>query len=106
MLAHLEADRARITDLEAQILHLEHSLRALRIEKSQAQRRLDSYTYPVLTLPNEIVSEIFMRFLPTYPRFPPFTGILSPTILTQICRKWREIALGTPALWSVMSNET
>jgi hypothetical protein len=105
MLTQLEADRTRVTDIEAQILHLEHSLRALWIEKSLAQERLDSYTYPVLTLPNEIVSEIFMRFLPTYPRFTPFTGILSPTILTQICRKWREIALGTPALWSVMSDD-
>ncbi|KAJ7885252.1 hypothetical protein B0H13DRAFT_2277894 [Mycena leptocephala] len=25
--------------------------------------------------------------------------------LTQICRKWREIALGTPALWSVLSYD-
>jgi hypothetical protein len=105
MLAHLEADRARVTDLEAQILHLERSLSALRNEKTLVQERLDSYKYPVLALPNEIVSEIFMHFLPTYPRFPPLTGILSPTILTQICRKWREIALGTPALWSVLSYD-
>ncbi|KAJ7875458.1 hypothetical protein B0H13DRAFT_2550128 [Mycena leptocephala] len=104
MLAHLEADRARVTDLEAQILHLERSLSALRNEKTRAQERLDSYKYPVLTLPNEIVSEIFVHFLPTYPRFPSQTGILSPTMLTQICRTWREIALGTPALWSVMSD--
>ncbi|KAJ7840346.1 hypothetical protein B0H13DRAFT_2287126 [Mycena leptocephala] len=104
MLAHLKADRTRVTDLEAQILHLERSLSALRNEKTRAQERLDSYKYPVLTLPNEIVSEIFMHFLPTYPRFPPLTGILSPTILTQICRKWREIALGTPALWRIMSD--
>ncbi|KAJ7840366.1 hypothetical protein B0H13DRAFT_2677002 [Mycena leptocephala] len=104
MLAHLEADRAHVTDLEAQILHLGRSLSALRNEKTRAQERLDSYKYPVLTLPNEIVSEIFMHFLPTYPRFPPLTGILSPTILTQICRKWREIALGTPALWRIMSD--
>ncbi|KAJ7820789.1 hypothetical protein B0H13DRAFT_2451401 [Mycena leptocephala] len=104
MLAHLEADRARVTDLEAQILHLERSLSALRNEKTLAQERLDSYKYPVLALPNEIVSEIFMHFLPTYPYFPSLTGILSPTILTKICRKWREIALGTPALWSVMSD--
>ncbi|KAJ7820796.1 hypothetical protein B0H13DRAFT_2291934 [Mycena leptocephala] len=104
MLAHLEADRTRVTDLEAQILHLERSLSALRNEKTLVQERLDSYKYSVLTLPNEIVSEIFMHFLPAYPRFPPLTGILSPTILTQICRKWREIALGTPALWRIMSD--
>ncbi|KAJ7866328.1 hypothetical protein B0H13DRAFT_1898144 [Mycena leptocephala] len=96
MLADLEADRARIADLESQIS-------ALRKEKNLAQERLDSYKYPVLTLPNEIVSEIFIHFLPTYHRFPPLTGLFSPTLLTHICRTWREIALRTPALWSAIS---
>jgi hypothetical protein len=104
MLANLEADRARIADLETQILHLERSLSALREEKIIAQERLDSYKYPVLTLPNEIVSDIFIHFLPAYPLCPPLTGLLSPTLLTHICRRWREIALGTPALWSTIST--
>ncbi|KAJ7887382.1 hypothetical protein B0H13DRAFT_892533 [Mycena leptocephala] len=95
----LEADRARVAALAAQIEHLERSLSALRTEKALAEKRIDAYKYPVLTLPNEITSEIFVHFLPVYPRFPPLTGILSPTLLTQICRRWREIALGTPALW-------
>ncbi|KAJ7909680.1 hypothetical protein B0H13DRAFT_2661362 [Mycena leptocephala] len=104
MLSGLEADRARVAELEAQISHLERSLSALRIEKMLAQERLDSYKYPVLTLPNEIVSDIFMHFLPPYPLFPPLIGLLSPTLLTQICRKWREIALGTPPLWSAITS--
>ncbi|KAJ7820797.1 hypothetical protein B0H13DRAFT_2682235 [Mycena leptocephala] len=104
MLAALEADRARIADLEAQILHLERSLSALQIEKTLVQNRLDSYKYPVLRLPNEIVSDVFMHFLPPYPLFPPFIGPLSPTLLTHICRRWREIALGTPALWRAISS--
>ncbi|KAJ6577973.1 hypothetical protein B0H19DRAFT_1122031 [Mycena capillaripes] len=98
MLAGLEADRVRVAQLEAQILHLERSLSELRIEQSLTQERLDSYTYPVLTLPNEIISEIFIHFLPTYPFCPPLTGVLSPTILTHIFRRLREIALGTPVL--------
>ncbi|KAJ7841549.1 hypothetical protein B0H13DRAFT_2676765 [Mycena leptocephala] len=104
MLPGLEADRARVADLQAQISHLERSLSALRIEKTLAQERLDSYKYPVLTLPNEIVSEIFMQFLPPYPLYPPLIGLLSPTLLTHICRKWREIALGTPSLWSALTT--
>ncbi|KAJ7866327.1 hypothetical protein B0H13DRAFT_2670755 [Mycena leptocephala] len=104
MLPGLEADRARVADLEAQISDLERSLSALREEKNLAQERLDSYKYPVLTLPNEIVSNIFVHFLPAYPHYPPLTGLLSPTLLTQICRRWREIALGTPALWSAISS--
>ncbi|KAJ7935142.1 hypothetical protein B0H13DRAFT_2472959 [Mycena leptocephala] len=98
-LVMLEADRTRAADLEVQILELERSLSALRNEKVLVQERLDSYKYPVLTLPNEIVSEIFIHFLPVYPLCPPLAGILSPTSLTQICRKWRDIALATPALW-------
>ncbi|KAJ6541439.1 hypothetical protein B0H19DRAFT_1077284 [Mycena capillaripes] len=66
MLANLETDRARAAALEAQILDLEHALSALRIEKAPVQERLDSYKYPVLTLPNGIVSEIFVHFLLAY----------------------------------------
>ncbi|KAJ7917678.1 hypothetical protein B0H13DRAFT_2657737, partial [Mycena leptocephala] len=69
MLTNLDADRSRVADISAQILDLERSISALRIEKTQAQERLDSYKYPVLTLPNEIVSEIFIHFLPPYPLF-------------------------------------
>ncbi|KAJ7818137.1 hypothetical protein B0H13DRAFT_2682936 [Mycena leptocephala] len=104
MLPGLEADRARVADLEAQILLLERSLSALQEEQILVQERLDSYKYPVLTLPNEIVSDIFMHFLPDYPPFPPLTGLLSPTLLTRICRKWREIALSTPTLWSAITS--
>ncbi|KAJ7629657.1 hypothetical protein DFH06DRAFT_1225055 [Mycena polygramma] len=84
MLTTLEADRIRVAELQTQILQLERSLSELRLQHSQAQQRLDSYRYPVLMLPPEIVCEIFIHFLPTYPGFPPLTGILSPTLLTQI----------------------
>ncbi|KAJ6544000.1 hypothetical protein B0H19DRAFT_293448 [Mycena capillaripes] len=40
-----------------------------------------------------------------YPSCPPLTGILSPNILTQICAKWREIALFAPVLWRAISLE-
>ncbi|KAJ7875241.1 hypothetical protein B0H13DRAFT_2348200 [Mycena leptocephala] len=70
-----------------------------RREAELAQERLDSYEPPILMLPNEITLEIFIRFLPIYPLCPPLTGLLSPTLLTHICRRWREIALGTPELW-------
>ncbi|KAJ6602791.1 hypothetical protein DFH09DRAFT_1125520 [Mycena vulgaris] len=92
----LAADRARIAAAEAQILDLQRSIRHLR-------DRLDSYKYPVLTLPNEIISEIFIHFLPAYPLCPPLCGSLSPNLLTQICRKWRDVALATPQLWRAVS---
>ncbi|KAJ7113015.1 hypothetical protein C8R44DRAFT_552140, partial [Mycena epipterygia] len=89
----------RITALDAQISDLERSLLSLRNECRMAQARLDAHVYPVLTLPDEIVSEIFVGTLPEYPLSPPVYGLLSPTSLSQICHQWREIALSTPMLW-------
>ncbi|KAJ6468679.1 hypothetical protein C8R47DRAFT_1151328 [Mycena vitilis] len=104
MLAELEADRLRVAELRVHILHLERTLSELRLQQSKAQERLDSYTYPVLTLPTELVSKIFTHVLPPYPDFPQLAGPFSPTPLTQVCQRWREIALGTPALWSFISS--
>ncbi|KAJ7883947.1 hypothetical protein B0H13DRAFT_2667062 [Mycena leptocephala] len=78
------ADRARVADIETRILDLERTLAELRLEKTIVQERLDSYKYPVLQLPNEIVSEIFTHFLPIYPLCPPVAGFLSPTVLTHL----------------------
>ncbi|KAJ6589333.1 hypothetical protein B0H19DRAFT_1103617 [Mycena capillaripes] len=99
MLSNLAADRARIADLDVQISALEKSLLILKKERQSAQARLDAYIYPALKLPNEIVSHIFVGFLPDYPLCPPLFGALSPISLGHICRKWRAIALSTPMLW-------
>ncbi|KAJ7187853.1 hypothetical protein C8R46DRAFT_3014 [Mycena filopes] len=99
----LQADRRRIVEIDAQISELEAALSDLRAKKAIAQERLDSYKYPVLTLPPEIALEIFTHFLPTYPDCPHPDGRDSPTRLTQICRAWREISLGTPSLWRAMA---
>ncbi|KAJ7799747.1 hypothetical protein B0H14DRAFT_1702504 [Mycena olivaceomarginata] len=71
--------------------------------RSQKQQVPDTYKYPVLALPNEITIDIFTHFMPIYPLCPPLTGLYSPSLLTQICRRWREIALATPALWRAIS---
>ncbi|KAJ6483087.1 hypothetical protein C8R45DRAFT_787134, partial [Mycena sanguinolenta] len=89
----------RLSDIETQMLDLARSLSALLAEQKVVQERLDSYKYPVLTLPNEMVSEIFIHCMPPYPQCPPLSGALSPTSLAHICRKWRAVALATPELW-------
>ncbi|KAJ7044672.1 hypothetical protein C8F04DRAFT_593641 [Mycena alexandri] len=101
-MATLDAQRTHAANLDIQILALERSLTALRAQRTMVQERLNSYIYPVLTLPNEIVSEIFIRFVPVYPERPSRDGIHSPNNLTHICRKWRDIALATPDLWRAM----
>ncbi|KAK6977945.1 F-box domain-containing protein [Favolaschia claudopus] len=106
MLDLLEADRAFVAENEAQILDLEAQITArqrwidlLRDAQRAAKQRLSSYKYPVLTLPNEILGEIFMHFLPPYPDPPPLVGNLSPICLTHVCRRWRDVACKTPSLW-------
>ncbi|KAJ7186622.1 hypothetical protein C8R46DRAFT_879741 [Mycena filopes] len=93
------ADRALLADIDTRIANLEQALAQLRTAKESAQARLDAFKYPVLTLPVDIVSEIFTQFLPAYPLCPPLIGFSSPTLMTYICRLWREIALSTPTLW-------
>ncbi|KAF7289547.1 F-box domain-containing protein [Mycena kentingensis (nom. inval.)] len=50
-----------------------------------------------LTLPTEIVVEIFSAYLDP---LPALRGAGSPIRLGQICRLWRDIAHGTPTLWA------
>ncbi|KAJ7148445.1 hypothetical protein C8R43DRAFT_518613 [Mycena crocata] len=101
--AELEADRARVIEIDSQLLDLNESMPLLQFERQTIQDRLDAYIYPVLTLPTEITSEIFIRFLPPYPLCPPMTGSSSPTLLTHICRTWRDIASATPTLWRAVT---
>jgi hypothetical protein len=75
-------------------------LRALDARRKVLKAHLDAYIYPVLTLPNEIVSEIFLHTLPSALSDHCPSSTQGPLLLGQICRKWREIALFTPALWS------
>ncbi|KAJ7108424.1 hypothetical protein C8R43DRAFT_1243512 [Mycena crocata] len=92
-------DRAHIAEIDAQVRDLQESICLLQTQRKVFQDRLDAYKYPVLTLPNEITSEIFVHFLPPYPSCPPMEQGLLPFLLTHICRAWRNIALATPTLW-------
>ncbi|KAF7353319.1 F-box domain-containing protein [Mycena sanguinolenta] len=103
MLSTLEADRAHVAALTAQILDLENSIRVLQLEREKAQSRLDSYKYPVLALPTEIVTEIFLRIPPSYPVVPSPAETRSLAALACICREWREIALSIPSLWKAIN---
>ncbi|KAJ7183640.1 hypothetical protein C8R46DRAFT_1067532 [Mycena filopes] len=95
----LEAERTHAANLDVQIQTLLRSVSSLLEQRRLVQERLDTYKYPVLTLPTEIICEIFTQLMPVYPACPPLDGVLSAANLTQICRTWRDVALATPALW-------
>ncbi|KAJ7477039.1 hypothetical protein B0H11DRAFT_1308216 [Mycena galericulata] len=96
--------RNRLAELDSQIAVLE-------AERKMIRKELDSIVYPVVTLPVEVTSEIFLccvlssesedvRLPFGYsPVSPPL-----PLLLTWVCQTWRNIALKTPRLWASFSG--
>ncbi|KAJ7621749.1 hypothetical protein DFH06DRAFT_948572, partial [Mycena polygramma] len=92
----------RLAELDAQIPVLE-------AERRKIQRQLRTLKFPVLTLPVEVTSEIFICCLP--PAFSKDTGfdiehgwmrpllVGAPLVFLHVCRAWRDVAIGTPRLW-------
>ncbi|KAJ7123159.1 hypothetical protein C8R44DRAFT_785433 [Mycena epipterygia] len=83
--------RDRLAEVDAQISVLEAERKIIR-------RKMRKISYPVLELPPEIKSEIFLHCLPNLPSNP--SPLKAPLLFLGICRGWREIALQTPALWA------
>ncbi|KAK7016049.1 hypothetical protein R3P38DRAFT_2994962 [Favolaschia claudopus] len=73
------------------------------VMRKRRQDDVPSDKCPLLSLPNETISEIFIRFLPLYPEPPPVAGLYSPIVLTHACHLLREIARATPELWRAIN---
>ncbi|KAG1747856.1 uncharacterized protein EDB91DRAFT_47548 [Suillus paluster] len=52
-------------------------------------------------LPTEVLSHIFVFCLPEVKYLSPASK-LAPMLLTRICRRWREVAVGMPSLWCML----
>ncbi|KAF7294081.1 hypothetical protein MKEN_01454700 [Mycena kentingensis (nom. inval.)] len=65
---------------------------------------LQASTFPVLTLPNELTSLIFIACLPNAGGVRP-SAKRAPLVLLGICRHWRSVALHTPELWASLDLE-
>ncbi|KAF7346023.1 F-box domain-containing protein [Mycena sanguinolenta] len=66
---------------------------------------LDVAVSPILALPVEILSEIFVHCLPTSHTNREWNTAHpseAPMLLLHVCRIWREIAIDTSALWAKM----
>jgi hypothetical protein len=88
--------RARLAEIEARMEGLTSQIALLRVEKEEILGNLESVTYPVLTLPPEIVSEIFLHYVGS----SPLRGKQDPLRLASVCTVWRAIAISTHALWT------
>ncbi|KAJ6560378.1 hypothetical protein B0H19DRAFT_1376147 [Mycena capillaripes] len=93
--------RARLAEIDAEMVQQYQRLKELHDSRVSVQSLLNAaLVYPVLTLPVEITSEIFVRCLPI-----GNARVLlkeAPFLLLKICRQWREIALSTPRLWTTL----
>ncbi|KAJ7486614.1 hypothetical protein FB451DRAFT_1126863 [Mycena latifolia] len=103
-LRHLDSDfplqdsslQDRVPLLEI-ILHDERRVRLTK-ELENLRQSLASIVYPILTLPFELTSEIFLHCLPNTPIEPSPTT--APLLLTRVCKQWRDIALAEGRLWA------
>ncbi|KAJ6477528.1 hypothetical protein C8R45DRAFT_1216530 [Mycena sanguinolenta] len=83
--------------LRNQLSELDALISSLTTERQRLRRVADTIVYPVLSLPPEITTEIFLRCIPPQSNLSEF--LEAPLLLAQICRQWRQIALDIPHLW-------
>ncbi|KAF8187226.1 hypothetical protein K438DRAFT_1545995, partial [Mycena galopus ATCC 62051] len=88
----------RKTQIQSEIRRYKSYIADLEAQERSLDTELDLRVYPVLTLPNEVVSLIFVHCLPDHDRVRP-SPRRAPLLVAQICTLWREIALSTGQLW-------
>ncbi|KAJ7149202.1 hypothetical protein C8R43DRAFT_504812 [Mycena crocata] len=96
------AHRRRLEDLEVQILRFQAQIDALRGERAELKEKLAGIVFPILTLPNEITSEIFVQCLPANGRVRPSEDV-APLSLMKVCRHFRQVAVATPIMWTSLT---
>ncbi|KAJ6599996.1 hypothetical protein DFH09DRAFT_1021343 [Mycena vulgaris] len=94
--------RNRRSSLDASISQQERSLKQLKDEREAVQRQLDGFVYPILSIPPEITSDIFVWCSALDLGSPD--SARPPLLLLQVCRAWRAIALSVPALWDMIHD--
>jgi hypothetical protein len=100
-----------ITDLCQQLADLETEttgvLHQLEQQKNSLKQHINAHRSPLLRLPPEITSEIFMSYLAyhgytvTYELDGHFDLLITktPLLFGRICSAWRKLAWSTPRLW-------
>ncbi|KAJ7752801.1 hypothetical protein DFH07DRAFT_519480 [Mycena maculata] len=104
-LADLRRRRARldalILDQEAVVQEQHARLKELDETRNEIQKQLDLVVYPILTLPHEITSDIFVHCLPSGAYAIRLKNpSQAPVLLLNVCKTWRSIAISTPRLWA------
>ncbi|KAJ6454814.1 hypothetical protein C8R45DRAFT_1037267 [Mycena sanguinolenta] len=95
--------RAALADLEAEIARFKnyaaHYISALEKQKKDVEIQLQEVVYPILSLPAEILANIFVACLPES-SCRRFSRAHAPLLLMQVCRRWKDIVVSTSELWN------
>ncbi|KAJ6487126.1 hypothetical protein C8R47DRAFT_1127792 [Mycena vitilis] len=91
--------RANLQSVNLEILRHQTYISELTAKRDTLELKLAETMYPILSLPPELTARIFVQCLPAHGRVQP-SPTAPPLLLAQICRDWREIALGTSEIWS------
>ncbi|KAJ6516713.1 hypothetical protein C8R47DRAFT_1268230 [Mycena vitilis] len=81
------------------VLRQQKYLEALERQQRELRIKLAQIIYPVIPLPTEIISRIFLACLPNHGRMRPARNA-PPLVLVQVCRHWRNIVLSSSELWA------
>ncbi|KAJ7462147.1 hypothetical protein FB451DRAFT_1095669, partial [Mycena latifolia] len=104
--------RLRLAQLDAQIAEQKLALDVLQRTRLDVEHELHATaTFPVSKLPVELTAEIFLWCLPAHEdAFEVLPDVVweqmsrlsphAPLALASVCRRWREVVLSTPTLWS------
>ncbi|KAJ6448477.1 hypothetical protein C8R45DRAFT_848892 [Mycena sanguinolenta] len=96
-----ESHRAALAEIQAEIARFKTYaacyISALEKQQEELDARLTSIVYPILSLPAEITSSIFVECLPDDGVSPSPES--APLLLLRVCRQWKDIALSTSQLW-------
>ncbi|KAJ7141667.1 hypothetical protein C8R43DRAFT_954621 [Mycena crocata] len=83
---------------------LESQMALLRVEREEILQDLRDIVYPILTLPTDVTSEIFLQYVKKS-QYPDHTERNNgPVRLASICRAWRAIALSTWRIWTLLDS--
>ncbi|KAJ7494232.1 hypothetical protein B0H11DRAFT_929580 [Mycena galericulata] len=90
--------RSRLDEITERTTVLESQIALLQKERESVLKDLAAVVYPVLTLPDDITSEIFLKYVDD--------SVHGPLPLASVCRLWRVVALSTCSLWTHLSSRS
>ncbi|KAF7353318.1 F-box domain-containing protein [Mycena sanguinolenta] len=94
--SYLRVDTVSVNDDHSKALA--NALVRVVVSRSRKVNGIDRPpVHPILSLPPELISLIFIHCLPPYAEL---RASKAPLLLTRICGAWRALALRTPALWA------